>query len=176
MSALETPRLRLRDLSLGDAPFILELVNEPAWLRFIGDRGVRSLSDAREYLRAGPLASYARNGFGLWLVEPAGGGEPLGICGLIRRDELLDVDLGFAFLERHRGRGYALEAAHACLSHGFRGFGLRRIVAITDPENAPSIALLEKLGMQREGSVRLHHDDKELLLFSSVSVAEAQED
>src|SRR5262249_39747755 len=111
----ETARLRLRELGDDDAAFILELVNEPGWLRFIGDRNVHSLQDARGYIARGPVASYARFGYGLWAVDSRERGEPLGMCGLIRRDSLPEPDLGFAFLARHHGRGYAREAAAAAI-------------------------------------------------------------
>src|ERR1051326_2497227 len=112
----ETARLKLRELGADDAAFILELVNEPGWLRFVGDRNVHSLDDARGYIARGPAASYEKHGFGLWAVELAASGEPLGMCGLVRRATLEDVDLGFAFLSRHWGQGYAREAAAAVVT------------------------------------------------------------
>ncbi|MGE5624182.1 MAG: GNAT family N-acetyltransferase [Bacillota bacterium] len=148
MQVLETERLILRRLELNDAAFVLELATEPAWLRFIGDRGIRDLETARGYLERGPLDLYRRLGFGLYRVEIKAEGTPVGICGLIKRDTLKEVDIGFAFLSRYHGRGYALEAAAATLEHGRRAFGLRRIAAITDPANARSIRLLEKLGFR----------------------------
>ena len=108
---LETDRLILRQLSIEDDAFILELVNDPLWLRFIGDRGVRTLDEARNYILKGPVAMYERAGFGLYLVERKIDGVPMGICGLIKRDVLDDVDLGFAFLPEYRGQGYATESA-----------------------------------------------------------------
>src|SRR5688572_10191278 len=104
-SVIETDRLRLRLFTLEDAPLILELLNDPAWLRFIGDRKVRSIEDARAYLEKGPMRSYADRGFGLWLVERKSDGSAVGMCGLVKRDELPDVDIGFAFLEAFRRRG-----------------------------------------------------------------------
>lgn len=163
---LETARLRLRLLGPGDAAFILELVNDAAWLRFIGDKGVATREDAARYIAEGPAASYAAHGFGLWAVERKAGGGPLGICGLIRRAELADVDLGFAFLERHRGRGYAREAATACLEHGRSAHGLERIVAITLPDNAASIGVLRSAGMSWERRVRLGGRAEELELYA----------
>lgn len=152
---LETERLRLRRLDLQDAPFIMELVNDPAFIANIGDRGVRSMADAEDYIRKGPLDSYERNGFGLWLVETKDSNVPIGICGLLKRDALPDVDVGYAFLPQHRGRGYALEAAAAVKEYGFEVVGLRRIVAITTPQNAASIRVLEKIGLRREGEVTM---------------------
>jgi RimJ/RimL family protein N-acetyltransferase len=163
---LETERLRLRPLTAEDAPFILELLNEPSWIRFIGDRGVRTLDDARRYIAEGPGAMYARVGFGLLAVEPKEGGEPLGMCGLIRRDTLPDVDIGFAFLPRHWGKGFALEAAAATIEHGRRELGFRRIVAITTLDNESSIRLLEKLGMVYERTLRMPGESEDLKLFA----------
>ena len=167
MAVLKTPRLIVRDLTTADAPFIVSLLNDPDFIRNIGDRGVRTEADARAYLAAGPLASYARHGFGLRAVTLATTGEPIGICGLLRRHELPEPDLGFAFLPRHRGQGYAFEAASAVAADGRERFGLRTVMAIVNPDNAASIRLLEKLGFAREGTVRLTDESVELSLFAS---------
>ncbi len=164
---IETDRLRLRRLAADDAPFILELVNDPAWLRFIGDRGIRNLDDARNYILNGPIASYEKFGFGLWLVELKVGAVSIGICGLIRRDTLPDVDLGFAFLPAFRGQGYALEAGRAALVYGRTKLGLKRIVAVTMPANKGSVRTLVKLGLHFERMIRLADDGPELQLFAS---------
>ena len=163
---LETARLYLRRLTVDDAPFILELLNDPDWLKFIGDKGVRTLDAARDYLRNGPIAMYERHGFGLYLVEMKAGHIPIGMCGLIKRDSLVDVDVGFAFLPSYRARGYAHESTSAVLAHGKRDFGLKRIVAIASPGNAKSIALLEKLGMQAEKTVKLDGDHHDVVLYA----------
>jgi RimJ/RimL family protein N-acetyltransferase len=152
---VRSERLELRHLTLGDDAFILELVNQPAFLRYIGDRGVRDLESARRYLEEGPLASYAEHGFGLNRVALRGGGPALGICGLLRRPGLSHPDLGFAMLASHRGHGYATEAAAAALTHGRDVLGLRRIVAITMPNNNGSARVLEKVGMRFEGLTTL---------------------
>jgi ribosomal-protein-alanine N-acetyltransferase len=152
---METPRLLIRKLGAGDEPFLLELLNEPAFLRNIGDRRVRTLEDAAEYLRKGPGASYEKLGFGLFLVAMKDTGAAIGICGLLKRDALEDVDIGFAYLERHWGCGYAIEAARAVMEFGWKTVGLKRIVAVTAPHNDASIKLLEKLGMEFEGMVQL---------------------
>lgn len=149
----DTPRLSIRPLQLVDAAFILELLNDPGFLQFIGDRGVRDLDDARRYIETGPMASYARHGFGLWRVARREDDVPVGMCGLLRRDTLDDVDIGFAYLARHAGLGYGLEAARATLDFGHDSLGLRRIVAIVKPDNDRSTALLRKLGMRRETSL-----------------------
>ena len=167
MKVIETPRLLLRHLELHDAEFILELVNDPDWLRYIGDKKVKTVAEAHHYIARGPRALYERLGFGLYLVELRSTGEALGICGLIKRDTLDDVDIGFAFLARHGSRGYAREAAAATLDHGRRVLGLGRIVAITVPDNASSIHLLEKIGLRRMREMRLAGADHDVLLFAT---------
>lgn len=162
---IETSRLRLRELESGDAGFILELVNDPAWLRFIGDRNVRTLDDARGYIDNGPRASYASHGFGLWLVERSHDGERLGLCGLIKRDTLEDVDIGFAFLPRHAGQGYAVEAASATLRLARDTLQLTRLVAIVSPDNEASIRLLGKLGLVFERTLDPSADGKHTALY-----------
>ncbi|AUB44101.1 Protein N-acetyltransferase, RimJ/RimL family (plasmid) [Nostoc flagelliforme CCNUN1] len=118
MRVLETERLVLRRLSVEDSEFILEILNDPLWLRFIGDKGVRTLDDAREYILKNPVAMYERFGFGLYLVELKEKSVSIGICGLIKRDSLEDVDIGFAFLPKFRGKGYAYESASAVMMYG----------------------------------------------------------
>ena len=162
----ETPRLRLRELTAGDAAFVLELVNEPAWLRFIGDRNVHSLEDAQGYIERGPAASYARHGFGLWAVEPLAGGAPLGICGLVRRESLPHADLGFAFLARHWGRGYAREAAAAVVELARERFRLTRLLALTDPQNTASQQVLERAGFHFEKPLAFAETGETLSLFA----------
>ena len=164
MNVLETERLTLRQFTADDAPFILELVNEPSFIQNIGDRGVRSLADAVKYIETGPVISYARNGFGLYLVQLKESGESMGMCGLIKRPALDDVDIGYAFLPKFWSKGYAVEAALAVKEQG-RSLGLKRLVAITDPANTSSIRVLEKLGFTFEKMVRLSAEDIELKLF-----------
>ena len=163
---LETERLIVRRLELEDAVFILELLNEPAFIQFIGDRGVRNLEDAQNYLVKGPLSSYEHNGFGLWMVQLKSTQESLGICGLIKRETLPDIDLGYAFLERYRMKGYASEAARAVKEHAMQAKGLKRLVAITNQDNTSSIKVLEKIGMKFERLVKLSEDEPELNLFA----------
>lgn len=166
---LQTPRLVLRPLTLDDAPFILALLNEPSFLEHIGDKGARDLEGARVYLASGPLDSYARHGLGLLHVGLRETGRSIGICGLLRRPGVLeDPDVGFAFLPDYWGGGYAFEAAEAVMAWGREALGLKRILAITSPENARSIRLLEKLGLVSEGRVRLYEDEPEDLLFACV--------
>jgi [ribosomal protein S5]-alanine N-acetyltransferase len=147
---METPRLRLRQMLPGDASFLVSLLNDPAFLRFVGDRGVRSVSDAFDYIEKGPTTSYTRHGFGLNIVEPIDGGEPIGICGLLKREELDAPDLGFALLPDFRGLGFAREAAAAVLQDARGRLGLRRVLAIAQPDNQASITLLERLGFRFE--------------------------
>ena len=162
---LKTSRLILSALSLDDAEFILELLNEPAFMRFIGDRGVRNLEDARNYLLNGPLASYASSGFGLWRVQLSSTGQSIGICGLIKRAALPDVDLGYAFLARFWRQGYASEAALAVRDYARGKLGLRRLLGITNQGNAASIRVLEKIGMRLEGRITLPGETVEINLF-----------
>ncbi len=145
-NTLETERLYLRQATADDDAFILKLLNEPSWLRFIGDRHIRTQADARRYISEILVPTYTRFGFGLYLVETKETAEPIGLCGLIKRDSLADVDIGFALLRRHWHRGYAFESACAVIQHARKTFALRRIVAITDPRNDASIKLLERLG------------------------------
>jgi RimJ/RimL family protein N-acetyltransferase len=162
---LESARLQLRQLTFDDAPFILELLNEPGWLRFIGDKGVRNLEDACNYLRQGPMASYERFGFGLYAAVLKDDGTPVGMCGLLKRDTLPDVDIGFAFLQRHQGRGYAHEAAAAMIAHARQRLGLKRILAITTVDNHGSANVLEKIGMRFQSMVK-SNGEADLRLFA----------
>jgi len=165
MNVIRSPRLQLRELTLHDDEFILQLLNEAPFLRFIGDKGVRTLSDAREYIMQGPIASYRQLGFGLYLTRLRDGGASVGICGLVKREVLQDVDLGFALLSRYCARGYAAEAAAAVLAFGREQLGLQRIVAITAPDNFASIAVLEKVGLSFERMIKLTPKSPELKLF-----------
>lgn len=166
MKILETERLFLRHFTSNDAPFILELVNDPSFIQNIGDRGVRKLADAEAYILNGPVASYARNGFGLYLVILKETNESIGMCGLIKRNGLEDVDIGYAFLPKFRSKGYAVESASAVKAFAKDALGLKHLLAITDPANEASIRVLEKLGFQFERVVRLSQDDIELKLFA----------
>ncbi|MCC6459876.1 MAG: GNAT family N-acetyltransferase [Saprospiraceae bacterium] len=168
---LETERLRLREFNLGDAAFFLELVNAPTWLQYIGDRGVRTIADAENYLLNGSIQSYRTFGFGFYLVELKAGDTPIGTCGLVQREGLDDIDIGFALLPQHAGQGYGFEAAAATLRYAREVLGFSRIVAITTVDNRASIRVLEKIGLVYEKRVRLPRDEEELLLFG---VSDAQ--
>ena len=167
LNILETERLVLRWLNADDAPFILELLNDPLWIEFIGDRGVRSVGAARDYIMQGPVAMYQEFGFGLYLAELKSSRAPIGLCGLIKRKDLDDVDIGFALLPQYRASGYAFEASAAVIAYGRDRFHLRRIVAIASPANLASARLLEKLGLRFERKFTMPGDDEELDLFAS---------
>lgn len=169
MHLIETERLSLHEFTLSDedAAFILELLNEPSFIQNIGDRGVRTTDDARAYLTNGPIASYAKNGFGLLRVELKASGAPIGMCGLIKRDALEDVDIGYALLPRYWSKGYAYESAAATLEYGRTVVGLKRIVAITAPDNEGSIRVLEKIGLRYEKTINLPQYGGESKLFGS---------
>ena len=167
MDQLETERLRLRKFTLEDTSFILQLLNTEGWIQFIGDRNVKTDEDAKNYLKNGPLKSYDQNGFGLSMVELKDEKIPMGMCGLLKRDTLEDVDLGFAFLPEFMGKGYALEIADACLHFAFHNLNMKRVVAITVPENKSCISLLSKLGMTHEKNIILPGDSKELAFFTT---------
>ena len=164
MTVIETSRLQLRELDFGDAKFILELLNEAGFIRYIGDKGVRTLQDARDYISSGPMDSYCHNGFGLY-AACFRDATPIGICGLVKREGLSEPDVGFAFLAPHRSQGYAVESAGAVLDHGGRVLKIPRIVAITSAENYSSIAVLEKIGLSFERMIRLAENGPELKLF-----------
>ena len=166
MVVLATDRLELRRLTVGDAPFILRLLNEPSFLEHIGDRGVRNIADAKQYILSGPVASYERHGFGLFLVELKAGSAPIGICGLLKRDALDDVDVGFAFVPESWSKGYAFESVSATLAYAHDTHRLKRVVAITSPENVASINLLVKLGFYFDRMVLMPGEKNEVKLFA----------
>ena len=153
-------------MSVADAGFILTLLNEPSWLRFIGDRGVRTIDDAKNYIIQGPVAMYASLGFGLCTVESKNLACPVGICGLIKRDYLDAADIGFAFLPAYWGKGYAHEAATAVLNFAKTDLGLKRILATTRLENIASQKLLEKLGLRFERLITHPDGDRDLRVYA----------
>lgn len=159
---LETERLRLRKFTLGDTKFIIELLNSPGWIEFIGDRNLKTEEQAIAYLQNGPMKSYVQNGYGLSMVETKEG-QPIGMCGIINRDTLEHPDIGFAFLEEFTGKGYAYEIASATLSYAMNTLNIAKIVAITLPRNTRSIKLLERIGMKPVRS--LLQNGEELILF-----------
>jgi len=167
VQVLETKRLILRHFCIDDAGFIIRLLNEPSFIRYIGDKGVRTGEDAKQYLLSGPIDSYDRFGYGLNMVELKESGEPIGMCGLVRREDLDDADIGFALLEQHWSQGYAAESAEAVMRQARETLNLQRIVAIVAPDNHSSIKLLEKIGLTFERMIRRGDDNKELKFFVS---------
>jgi RimJ/RimL family protein N-acetyltransferase len=167
MTVLETERLSLREINTGDAEFLLKLLNEPSFINNIGDRNVRTIADAERYALNGPIASYKQHGFGLYLVILKETGEPIGICGLVKRETLPDADIGYAFLPSFWRKGYALEATAAMKDYAFSRLGHERLLAIVNPENKSSIRVLEKLGMGFTRMVHMSDDAPEICLYSS---------
>jgi ribosomal-protein-alanine N-acetyltransferase len=160
-----TSRLRIRELSIEDAEFVLRLVNEPAFIANIGDKGVRTLEDARSFISKGPWTCQEKRGYGQFLVDQKEEGDPVGICGLLFRDSLNVTDIGFAILAKHRGRGFALEAAKAVMEHGFSKLQIKEIVGLTSDANTASIRVLEKLGMKFDRVVKMSDDDPGTALY-----------
>ncbi len=163
---LKTERLSLRWLKPGDEPLLLAVWNDPAFVQNVGDRGVRTTAEASEALENGPLKLYADNGYGPYRVALAASDEAIGICGLFKRENLDDPDIGFALLPDYCGKGLAFEAAAAVANHARAGLGLKRMTAIVSPRNAASICLIEKLGLQFERSLTMPGEDKEICLYS----------
>jgi len=149
-----------------DAPFIVELLNDPAFIRYIGDKGVRTVDDALRYIAEGPVASHAKHGFGLDVVSLKSNQAPIGICGLLKRETLPEPDIGFAYLASHCAHGYGYEAADATLAHARDVLRVPRVLAITSPDNAASIRLLEKLGFRFERMTSLTQGASDVRLFS----------
>lgn len=164
-SILETKRLTLRQFELEDAAFIFELVNTPDWLTYIGDKHIRSVDDAKTYLLNGPLKSYQENGWGLWMIELKESQTGIGMCGLLKRNTLDDIDIGFAILPEYFRMGYGFEIASATLNYAIQKLKIERIVAIVSPGNVPSTKLLNKIGLQYEKTLNLPGDNQ-VLLFS----------
>ena len=167
MKILETERLILREIDKRDDAFMLDLLNQPSFIKYIGDRNVRNLEQSREFIESRYRKSYADNGFGLWAVELKGDKTVVGICGFVKRDSLPDADIGFAFLPQYEKKGYAFESASAVMEYGREKLGLKRVLAITTQSNESSGRLLEKLGFKYDGLIRQPHDPEELKLFSS---------
>jgi RimJ/RimL family protein N-acetyltransferase len=167
MNILETERLTLRELTIDDAPFILELLNDPSFIKYIGDKGVKSVEEASQYILTGPIESYQQYGYGLYLVTLKTIDESIGVCGLVKRSSLPDADIGFAFLPPYRMKGYAYEAAVAVLAYGQHSLGLKRVLGITLPENTNSIKVLRKIGLRYDRMMRLANEDREVMLFTT---------
>ena len=167
MVVLETERLSLREVELTDAPFMLELLNSPGFLENIGDRGVRDEDQARAYIEERVLGSYRDHGFGMWLAVQMADGAPVGLAGLVRREGLETPDVGYAFIQKVWGRGYAQEAAAAVLAHAQGPMGIPKLAAITTPENFASMAVLRKIGFTYQGMIQLPGIDRESTYFTA---------
>ena len=162
----ETDRLRLRPFNLNDSLFIIQLLNSPGWLEFIGDRNVKTEDQAKNYLIKGPILSYRQNGFGLSMVELKTDTIPIGMCGILKRESLENPDIGFAFLPEFNGQGYAYEIALATLTYASVHLNMPVVWAITVSANASSIKLLEKIGMRYKNKFSFPNEKEELLLYS----------
>ncbi len=163
---LQTERLRLRQFNVDDCEFIIRLLNSEGWIKYIGDRNVKTKEQAQNYLENGPLKSYEQNGFGLSMVETKDG-SAIGMCGLIKRDYLEHSDIGFAFLPEYSSMGYGYEIASAVIVHARNDLSMTTILAITVPNNVKSIGLLEKMGLRFVKSFRTEPDAEELMLYST---------
>jgi len=163
---IETERLFLKPFTLQHSSFIVELMNTEGWIKYIGDRNIKTIRQAADYLENGPIKSYVDNGFGLSLVELKAPAKPIGMCGLIKRDYLEHLDIGFAFLPAYTGQGYAYEVARKTIEHGFNQLDQQQILAITLPSNAASIKLLEKLGFRYGKTIVSKDSMEELFLFA----------
>ncbi len=160
-----TPRLRIEELTPDDDAFMLTLLNDPGYISNIADRGIRTQAQARKYLETGPLASYAEHGYGMYAVRLHGSDDIAGLCGLVRRPQLQDTDIGYAFLPAFRGQGLAWEAAQAVWRYATEELALTRLAGIVSPHNAASIRLLEKLGLRYQHEVRLNPDEDPIRLY-----------
>lgn len=164
---IETERLKLRQFVLEDAEIIVRILNEPSFIENVGDKGVRTIEDAVAYLENGPFASYAANGFGAYLVQLKESGEPIGMCGLLKREQFDDPDVGYTFFPEFWRQGFAAEAVSAVLEDSRRTLGIDRIIAIVSPHNAPSSRLLEKLGFSFKEITNFQPSGDEVLLYES---------
>ena len=164
---LETERLYIRKLTTDDAPFFFELVNDDDWIRFIGDRNVKTISDAEDYIKNRIMASYEQSGFGFYLVLEKSSNAPLGISGFVKREQLEHADVGFAFLPIGRGKGYAYESTKALMDYGKKEFQFTTILAIANNDNKRSHLLLEKIGLKFKEHIQLYEEDEEISLFST---------
>jgi len=162
----ETKRLIISKFTIEDAPFFLELVNTPHWLKYIGDRNIKTVLQAEQRISSGHIKSYETHGFGFYKLNLKRNNKPIGTCGLIKRDSLEHVDVGFAFLPDYEGKGYGFESSKAILKMAKEEFKLERLLAITLPTNEPSIKLLEKLGLSFQKMVKPFDDDEELMLYA----------
>jgi len=169
MNIIETERLILREFTLDDSAFMLDLLNQPSFIQFIGDRGVRTMEDACDIIAKRYIEAYEQLGFGIYLTLLKEDQTAIGICGLVKRDGLDDVDIGYAFLPQYWSKGYATESATAVLYYARNTLGIKRVLGITTIDNHSSIHVLEKLGFKFQRMVKLSEDGGELKLFESES-------
>ncbi len=167
MKILETERLTLREITETDDEFILDLLNQPSFIKYIGDRNVRDVEQSREFIESRFRASYKTYGFGLWAVVLKTDETPIGICGFVKREFLPDADIGFALLPQFEKKGYAIESAQAVMKYGKNTLGLKRVLAITSQINEVSGRLLDKLGFKFERLSEMPQNDEKVKLFSS---------
>ncbi len=170
MLILETPRLRLRWFTAADADFLRALLNDPGWLANIGERNVRTRHQARTWIATRHTAPYGRLGFGFWAVERKSDGVPVGMCGLIKRETLMEADVGYALMPVFRGQGYAREAAAACVRYAHEVLGMPEVWGITSPDNGSSASVLKQIGLNDAGITRLVGEERETWLFKSARV------
>jgi ribosomal-protein-alanine N-acetyltransferase len=164
---LETERLRMSEFTFDDTDFIIQLLNSPGWIKYIGDRNVKTTEDAKLYLQAGPMKSYALHGFGLYRIDLKFENKSIGMCGLLKRDTLEFPDIGFAFLQDYEGKGYAREASDTIVKYARERLRLKTLLAITLPDNVKSIRLLSALGFAVVGRITMPGDEKMLQLYRS---------
>ena len=162
---LQTKNLTFSEFNYHDGLFLVELLNSPNWLKYIGARGVNNELDAIQYIKNVYQKSYQQNGFGFYKVAITATNQPIGLCGIVKRDSLDDIDIGFAFLPAFAGQGFGYEAANATLEYAFNQLNISKIVAMVMPENEVSIALIKKIGMLFTKNIKLPNEDKELMLF-----------
>jgi len=170
---LATPRLTLREAALSDSSFVRALLNDPAWLENIGDRGVRSDADAEQYIRNNIWRPYQTSGYGMYVVQLRSSSLPIGMCGLVKRDFLSAPDLGFALLPDYVGQGYASEAAHAVVLHATQSLGIARLYAIVKRDNQRSIRLLARLGFHLQGPC-VTPEGEEIDLYAMTEASESR--
>ncbi len=166
MNLITTDRLLINKITIDDAGFILELMNDKDWIKNIGDKGVRTIEDAQAYIQSRFLKTYNESDYGFYTMNLKNTQQIIGIVGLVDRKGIDHIDIGYGILPEFRGKGYAFEAAKAIHDYGYQELNLEKIVAIVNPDNLPSIKLLTKLGLEFEKMVRLPEGDKDIKLFS----------
>ncbi|MEJ6005863.1 GNAT family N-acetyltransferase [Paucibacter sp. AS339] len=176
MLVLKTERLRLRWFAPGDEAFLLEQLQEETWKRNISDPGVTDLEAARVWMVEKLLVWHWPRGLGLWAVERASDGELMGMCGLLQRDYLPVPDIGYAFLPRYWGQGYAREAAQACRDYAHEVLGEPLLMASTATFNDDSGRLLEAIGMRHVDTRQLGENHELSKLYQLGEAAPASSD